>query len=136
MARKPKLKKLMPAGNHLATLVEILDILSDERGWGDQWRFDFESDKSDPDSGERYRASQFTGLTLSSKTNLCRLLGWMTGKTFSELEVDVPDIDSFVGGRFELTVSHVENANGEKRASIVFLTPENLEVEEIPLSQN
>ena len=136
MARKPKLKKLMPAGNHLATLVEILDILSDERGWGDQWRFDFESDKSDPETGERYRASQFTGQMLSSKTNLCRLLGWMTGKTFSELENDLPDLDSFIGQRFELTISHVENSNGEKRASIVYLTPMDLEVEEIPLSQN
>ena len=134
MARKPKLKKLMPAGNHQATLIDIIDISNDEKDWGDQWRFDFESDKSDPETGERYRASQFTGLTLSSKTNLCRLLGWMTGKTFSELENDLPDLDSFIGQRFELTISHVENGIGEKRASIVFLTP--MEVEEIPLSQN
>ena len=133
MARKPKLKKLMPAGNHQATLIDIIDISNDEKDWGDQWRFDFESDKSDPETGERYRASQFTGQMLSSKTNLCRLLGWMTGKTFSELEGDVPDIDNFLGCRFELTISHVENANGEKRSSIVFLTPLDHEVEEVPL---
>ena len=136
MARKPKLKKLLPAGNHLATLVDIVDIPADERGWGDQWRFDFESDKSDPETGERYRASQFTGQMLSCNTNLCKLLGWMTEKTFTELEGNVPDVDSFIGQRFELTISHVENSNGEKRASIVFLTPMDLGVEEIPLSQN
>jgi len=57
----------------------------------------------------------------------------MAGKTLSELESDAPDIDNFVGRRFELTISHDENSNGEKRSKIVFLTPLDLEVEEIPL---
>ena len=136
MARKPKIRRLMPTGNHNVTLIDIVDVPDDEKAWGDRWRFDFESDKCDPDTGERYRASQFTGQMLSCNTNLCKLLGWMTDKTFTELEGNVPDVDSFIGQRFELTISHVENSNGEKRASIVFLTPMDLEVEEIPLSQN
>ena len=123
----------MPAGNHAATLIDIIDVPNDEKGWGDRWRFDFESDKSDPETDQKYRVCQFTGQILSPKSNLCKLLGWMTGKTLSELEADAPDIDNFVGRRFELTISHAENSNGEKRASIVFLTPLDLEVEEIPL---
>ena len=133
MGRKPKLRKIISAGNHQATLIDIIDISNDEKDWGDRWRFDFESDKSDPETNEKYRVSQFTGQTLSPKSNLCRILGWMAEKTFSELEGDVPDIDNFLGCRFELTISHVENANGEKRSSIVFLTPLDREVEEIPL---
>ena len=136
MARKPKIRRLMPTGNHNVTLIDIADIPDDEKAWGDRWRFDFESDKCDPETGERYRASQFTGQMLGYNTNLCKLLGWMTNKTFSELEGDVPDVDSFIGQRFELTISHAENSNGEKRASIVFLTPIDLELEEIPLSPN
>ena len=77
---------------------------------GDRWRFDFESDKSDPDTGQKYTVSQFTGQILSPKSNLCKLLGWMTGQTLSELEADAPDIDNFVGRRFELTISHDENS--------------------------
>ena len=133
MGRKPKLRKIIPAGNHQATLIDIIDISNDEKDWGDRWRFDFESDKSDPETDEKYRVSQFTGQMLSPKSNLCRILGWMADKTFSELEGDVPDIDNFLGCRFELTISHVETSNGEKRSSIVFLTPLDLEVEEIPL---
>ena len=132
MPRKPKIRPMMPAGNHAATLIDIIDVPNDEKGWGDRWHFDFESDKSDPDTDEKYRVSQFTGQTLSPKSNLSRLLGWMADKTFSELEGDVPDIDNLVGCRFELTISHVENSNGEKRSKIVFLTPLDLEVEEIP----
>ena len=56
----------------------------------------------------------------------------MAGKTLSELESDAPDIDNFVGRRFELTISHGENFNGEKRSKIVFLTPLDLEVEDMP----
>ena len=122
----------MPAGNHSARLAGITDVPNDEKDWGDRWRFDFESDKSDPDTGQKYTVSQFTGQILSPKSNLCKLLGWMTGQTLSELEDDAPDIDNFVGRKFELTISHAENSNGEKRASIVFLTPLDLEVEEIP----
>ena len=133
MGRKPKLRKIIPAGNYQATLIDIIDVPNDEKDWGDRWRFDFESDKSDPETDEKYRVSQFTGQTLSPKSNLSRLLGWMADKTFSELEGDVPDIDNLVGCRFELTISHVENSNGEKRSSIVFLTPLDLEVEELPL---
>ena len=122
----------MPAGNHAATLIDIIDVPNDEKGWGDRWRFDFESDKSDPETDQKYRVCQFTGQTLSSKSNLSRLLGWMAGKTLSELEADAPDIDNFVGRKFELTISHDENSKGEKRSKIVFLTPLDLEVEEIP----
>ena len=136
MARKPRVKRLMPAGNHQAILEEIVDIRDDETGWGDRWRFNFVSTKSDPETGEKTRVCQYTGMTLGTNTNLSKLLDWMTGKTFTELEGDVPDVDSFIGQRFELTISHVENSNGEKRASIVYLTPMDLEVEEIPLSQN
>ena len=132
MPRKPKTKQIMPAGNHAATLTDIADVPNDEKDWGDRWRFDFESDKSDPDTGQNYTVSQFTGQILSPKSNLCKLLGWMTGKTLSELEADAPDIDNFVGRRFELTISHDENSKGEKRSKIVFLTPLDLEVEEIP----
>ena len=122
----------MPAGNHKATLIDIIDVPNDEKGWGDRWRFDFESDKSDPDTGQKYRVPQFTGQILSPTSNLYQLLAWMTGQTLSELEADAPDIDNFVGRRFELTISHVENSKGEKRSKIVFLTPLDLEVEEIP----
>ena len=122
----------MPAGNHAATLIDIIDVPNDEKGWGDRWCFDFESDKSDPETDQKYRVCQFTGQTLSSKSNLSRLLGWMAGKTLSELEADAPDIDNFVGRKFELTISHDENSKGEKRSKIVFLTPLDLEVEEIP----
>ena len=122
----------MPAGNHAATLIDIIDVPNDEKDWGDRWRFDFESDKSDPETDQKYRVCQFTGQTLSSKSNLSRLLGWMASKTLSELESDAPDIDNSVGRRFELTISHDENSNGEKRSKIVFLTPLDLEVEEIP----
>ena len=133
MSRKPKIRPMMPAGNHSATLIDIIDVPNDEKGWGDRWRFDFESDESDPETNQKNRVYQFTGQTLGPKSNLSRLLGWMAGKTSSELESDAPDIDNFVGRRFELTISHAENSNGEKRASIVFLTPLDLEVEEIPL---
>ena len=133
MGRKPKLRKIISAGNHQATLIDIIDISNDEKDWGDRWRFDFESDKSDPETDEKYRVSQFTGQTLSPKSNLSRLLGWMADKTFTELEGNVPDVDSFIGQRFELTISHVETSNGEKRSSIVFLTPLDLEVEKISL---
>ena len=132
MPRKPKTKQIMPAGNHAARLAGITDVPNDEKDWGDRWRFDFESEKSDPDTGQKYTVSQFTGQILSSKSNLSRLLGWMAGKTLSELESDAPDIDNFVGRRFELTISHDENSNGEKRSKIVFLPPLDLEVEEIP----
>ena len=133
MPRKPKIRQIMPAGNHAATLIDIIDVPNDEKGWGDRWRFDFESDKSDPETDQKYRVCQFTGQILSSKSNLSRLLGWMAGQTFSELESDAPDIDNFVGRKFELTISHDENSKGEKRSKIVFLTPLDLEVEEIPL---
>ena len=122
----------MPVGNHAARLAGITDVPNDEKDWGDRWRFDFESDKSDPDTGQKYTVSQFTGQILSPKLNLCKLLGWMTSKTLSELEADAPDIDNFVGRRFELTISHDENSKGEKRSKIAFLTPLDLEVEEIP----
>jgi hypothetical protein len=57
----------------------------------------------------------------------------MAGKTLSELESDAPDIDNFVGRRFELTISHDENSNGEKRSKIVSPLEVEVEVEEIPL---
>mgnify|MGYP001225811329 CR=1 FL=1 len=132
MPRKPKIRQIVPAGNHAARLAGITDVPNDEKDWGDRWRFDFESDKSDPDTGQKYTVSQFTGRTLSPKSNLSRLLGWMTGQTLSELEDDAPDIDKFVGRRFDLTISHEVNSKGEKRAKIVFLTPLDTEVEEIP----
>ena len=50
MGRKPKLRKIISAGNHQATLIDIIDISNDEKDWGDRWRFDFESDKSDPET--------------------------------------------------------------------------------------
>ena len=123
---------MIPAGNHAATLIDIIDVPNDEKGWGDRWRFDFESDESDPETNQKYKVFQFTGQTLGHKSNLSRLLGWMAGKTSSELESDAPDIDDFVGRRFELTISHGENFNGEKRSKIVFLTPLDLEVEDMP----
>ena len=132
MGRKPKTRQIMPAGNHAATLAGIIDVPNDEKDWGNRWRFDFDSDKSDPDTGQKHTVSQFTGQILSPKSNLCKLLGWMTGQTLSELEDDAPDIDNFVGRRFELTISHDENSKGEKQSKIVFLTPLDLEVEEIP----
>ena len=97
MPRKPKIRRLMPTGNHNVTLIDIVDVPDDEKAWGDRWRFDFESDKCDADTGEKYRASQFTGQMLSCNTNLCKLLGWMTDNQWKALYEQLLKFDALPG---------------------------------------
>lgn len=125
MARIPKVAEysIPPKGKFNAILVDIIDVEEQVEGWGEQYRFDFETDDIDPQTDYPYKIVHFTGTIISPKSKLTQFLGWITNKGFLELKKDLPDLDDFIGRKFEICVDHRENGKGEKRPFISILFP-------------
>lgn len=131
-------RTLIPPGAYTLTLRAIKDKDVEDRWHPDddgtlpmvkKMVWEFESDKKDPESGQNYEHSVWTGLYYGNeKANLTLLLDMIAPDIDPKAKKKGIDVEQFVGRRFKARIKHETNDSGKTYAKLTMLDP----IEEMP----